>query len=94
MLFQSYRSRAKAAARLDRERKESGIVEPPKAGTLLPAEESIAVTAPPPEPEAPLATALAQEARQAMAAEDEDEDVPDAESVFAKLKELKSEPGA
>jgi hypothetical protein len=29
----------KAAARIDRERKESGIVEPPKAGTLLPAEE-------------------------------------------------------
>ena len=30
----------KAAARLERERKEAGIVEPPKAGTLLPAEES------------------------------------------------------
>ena len=29
----------KAAARLERERKEAGIVEPPKAGTLLPAEE-------------------------------------------------------
>ena len=32
----------KAAARLERERKESGIVEPPKAGTLLPTEETTA----------------------------------------------------
>ena len=40
----------KAAARLDRERKESGIVEPPKAGTLLPAEESTAAHLPRPSP--------------------------------------------
>jgi hypothetical protein len=77
----------KAAARLERERKESGIVEPPKAGSLLPAEETIAP--PPPEPERPMATALAQEARAAMAAPDEVEEVPDVDSVFAKLKELK-----
>src|SRR6185312_13137179 len=32
----------KAAARLERERKEAGIVEQPKAGTLLPAEEALA----------------------------------------------------
>ena len=53
----------KAAARLERERKEAGIAEPPKAGTLLPAEETTAAPAPAPEPERPMATALAQEAR-------------------------------
>jgi hypothetical protein len=79
----------KAAARLERERKESGIVEPPKAGTLLPAEETIPPAPPPPEPERPMATALAQEARAAMAAPDEEEETPDVDSVFAKLKELK-----
>ena len=79
----------KAAARLERERKESGIVEPPKAGTLLPAEEAIAAAAPQPEPERPMATSLAQEARAAMAAPDEEEETPDVDSVFAKLKELK-----
>ncbi len=79
----------KAAARLERERKESGIVEPPKAGTLLPAEESIAAAPPPPEPERPMATALAQEARAAMAAPDEEEETPDIDSVFAKLKDFK-----
>ena len=78
----------KAAAKLDRDRKESGIVEPPKAGTLLPAEETTA-PAPPPELERPMATALAQEARDRRAAPDEDEDTPDVESVFGKLKELK-----
>jgi hypothetical protein len=77
----------KAAARLARERHEVEAVEPPRAGTLIPAEETIAPPAPP--PEAPMATALAQEAREAMAAPDEEEDVPDADSVFAKLKELK-----
>ena len=35
----------KAAARLERERKEAGIAEPPKAGTLLPAEETTAARA-------------------------------------------------
>jgi hypothetical protein len=81
----------KAAERLARERKESGIVEPPRAGTLIPAEESIALSVTPPR-EAPMATALAQEARAAMAADhDEEEDVPDANSVFAKLKDLKRE---
>jgi hypothetical protein len=78
----------KAAARLERERKEAGITEPAKTGTLLPAEETIAPAPPPPEPERPMATALAQEARAAMAT-DVEEDTPDIESVFARLKELK-----
>ena len=78
----------KAAAKLDRDRKESGIVEPPKAGTLLPAEETTA-PAPPPELERPMATSLAQEARDRRAAPDEGEETPDIESVFGKLKELK-----
>jgi hypothetical protein len=81
----------KAAARLERERKEAGIVEQPKAGTLLPAEEALAAAEPRPEPEAerPMATALAKEARAAMAAPEEEEEEPDVDSVFAKLKELK-----
>jgi uncharacterized protein len=81
----------KAAVRLEHERKEAGIVEQPKAGTLLPAEEALAAAAPRPEPEAerPMATALAQEARAAMAAPAEEEEGPDVDSVFAKLKELK-----
>jgi len=79
----------KAASRLERERKEAGIAEPPKAGTLLPAEETIAAAPPPPEPERPMATALAQEARAAMAAPDVEEEAPDVDSVFAKLKDLK-----
>jgi hypothetical protein len=78
----------KAAARIERERKEAGIAEPPKAGTLLPAEESLAA-APAPEPERPLAASLAQEARAAMNAPDEEEEAPDIDSVFAKLKDLK-----
>jgi uncharacterized protein len=83
----------KAAARLERERKEAGQAEAAKGGTLLPTEESIAAVPPPaaePERERPMATALAEEARAAMAAPDEEEDAPDAESVFAKLKQLKS----
>ena len=79
----------KAAAKIERERKEAGIVEAPKAGTLLPAEESLAAAAPQPEPERPMATALAQEARAAMNAPDEEEEAPDIDSVFAKLKDLK-----
>jgi uncharacterized protein len=81
----------KAAVRLERERKEAGIVEQPKAGTLLPAEEALAAAEPRPEPEAerPMATALAKEARAAMAAPEEEEVEPDVDSVFAKLKELK-----
>ena len=81
----------KAAARLERERKDSGVAEPAKAGTLLPTEESIAPPAPAPESERerPMATALAQEARAAMAAPDEKEETPDADSVFARLKDLK-----
>ena len=78
----------KAAARLARERHEVEAVEPPRVGTLIPAEETID-QAPAPKPEAPMATALAQEARNAMAAPDEEEEVPDVDSVFAKLKELK-----
>jgi hypothetical protein len=80
----------KAAARLERERKEAGIVEQPKAGTLLPAEEALAAAAPHPEPERPMATALAEEARAAMSSHhEEEEEQPDVDSVFAKLKELK-----
>ncbi len=81
----------KAAARLERERKQAGLTEPPKAGTLLPTEESTATPEPEPQPEReqPMATALAQEARTAMAAPDEEEETPDIDSVFAKLKDLK-----
>ena len=81
----------KAAARLERERKEAGLAEPAKAGTLLPTEESIAAAPPEPAPERerPMATSLAEEARQAMAAPDEEEETPDADSIFAKLKQLK-----
>jgi uncharacterized protein len=92
----------RAAARLERERKkaEKGAA---KAGTLLPTEETTAATeaeagsgsdAPEAE-EAPvssedaMAASLAQEARDAMAAPAEEEAAPDADSVFAKLKELK-----
>ena len=78
----------KAAARLARERQEGEAAEAPKAGTLIPAEETIAAE-PAPAPEAPMATALAQEAREAMTAPEEEEDVPDVDSVFAKLKDLK-----
>ena len=80
----------KAAARIERERKEVGIFEQPKAGTLLPAEEALAAAAPQPEPERPMATALAEEARAAMSSHhEEEEEQPDVDSVFAKLKELK-----
>jgi hypothetical protein len=80
----------KAAARLERERKQAGLAEPPKAGTLLPTEESTAAPPEPaPEPEPPMATTLAEEARTAMATPDEEEEAPDIDSVFAKLKELK-----
>jgi hypothetical protein len=78
----------KAAARLERERKAAGVAEPAEPTTLLPAEETIAIE-PAPEKEAPLATALAQEAREAMASDHEEEDLPDPDSVFAKLKQLK-----
>ncbi len=83
----------KAAARLARERHEDEATEPAKAGTLMPAEETIDPE-PAPQPEPSMATALAQEARDAMAAPEEEEDVPDANSVFAKLKELKRDPQA
>ncbi|MGH6865868.1 MAG: DUF1013 domain-containing protein [Methyloceanibacter sp.] len=79
----------KAAERLARERKESGVAEPAKAGTLLPTEETTAEHSSEPEAEAPMATSLAKEARDAMAAPDEEEEQPDAESIFAKLKGLK-----
>ncbi len=81
----------KAAARVERERKEAGLTEAPKAGTLLPAEEALAAAAPSPEPEREpqFASALAQEARAAMNAPEEEEDTPDIDSVFAKLKDLK-----
>jgi len=84
----------KAAARLERERKEAGAAEPPKAGTLLPTEETIAAgeaaaPSPAPERESEMASSLAKEARAAMSAPDENDAEPDADSVFAKLKELK-----
>ncbi|HZP09368.1 DUF1013 domain-containing protein [Methyloceanibacter sp.] len=81
----------KAAARIERERKEAGLTEPPKAGTLLPAEEALAASASSPEAEREpqLASALAQEARAAMNAPEEEEETPDIDSVFAKLKDLK-----
>lgn len=86
----------KAARLLERERKAASATEQPKAGTLLPAEESTAAMAGPEpvpeaeaEPEAPMATTLAQEAREAMSAQEEEEVMPDANSVFAKLKDLK-----
>jgi uncharacterized protein len=79
----------KAATRLERERKEAGAAEPAKTGTLLPAEESIATAAPKAEPEAAMGASLANEAREAMSAPDEEEDEVDADSVFAKLKDLK-----
>ncbi len=82
----------KASARLERERKEAGLTEQPKAGTLIPTEQSTAVPAEPPsqpEPERPMATALEQEARAAMSAPEQEEETPDIESVFAKLKDLK-----
>jgi uncharacterized protein len=81
----------KAAARLARERHEVEATEPPRGGTLIPAEETIAAS-PSPAPEPSMATALAQEAREAMAAPEEEEDVPDVDSVFAKLKDLKRDP--
>jgi uncharacterized protein len=82
----------KASARLERERKEAGLTEQPKAGTLIPTEQSTAVPAEPPsqpEPERPMATALEQEARAAMSAPEQEEETPDIDSVFAKLKDLK-----
>ena len=38
-----------------------------------------------------MAASLAQEARDAMASPEEEEQAPDADSVFAKLKDLKVE---
>lgn len=85
----------RAAARLEREQKKAAK-EAAKAGTLLPTEETIGTaesTAPEAAPEAAqedeMASSLAQEARDAMSAPDEEEEAPDADSVFAKLKELK-----
>jgi len=87
----------RAAARLEREQKKAAKAAA-KAGTLLPTEETIATAEPTapeaaPETESPqdekMATSLAQEARDAMAAPDEEEEAPDADSVFAKLKDLK-----
>jgi hypothetical protein len=84
----------RAAARLERERKKAGG-DAAKAGTLLPTEETIGAGEPeaeaeaPVEAEEPVAASLAQEARDAMAAPEEVEETPDADSVFAKLKDLK-----
>ena len=87
----------RAAARLEREQKKAAK-ESEKAGTLLPTEETIGLTetveTPEPEPAAQqsedaMAASLAQEARDAMAAPEEEEEAPDADSVFAKLKDLK-----
>ena len=83
----------KAAKRLANEKKETAGAEPAKGGTLIPAEETIAPVEieAPVEREAPMATTLAQEARVAMTAPDEEEEIPDADSVFAKLKDLHRE---
>ena len=89
----------RAAARLEREQKKAGKGAA-KAGTLLPTEETIDIAAtaeiageaeplPTEKPEAEMATVLAQEARDAMAAPEQVEEAPDADSVFAKLKDLK-----
>ena len=88
----------RAAARLEREQKKATKAAV-KAGTLLPTEETIGTAVPAAEvaPEAPqakdddMASSLAQEARDAMAAPDEEEEAPDADSVFAKLKDPKPE---
>jgi len=88
----------RAAARLEREQKKANKAAV-KAGTLLPTEETIGTAEPAAEaePEAPqakdddMASSLAQEARDAMAAPDEEEEAPDADSVFAKLKDPKPE---
>lgn len=96
----------RAAARLEREQKKAGKA-PEKAGSLIPTEETIGLTdtqgaetggsegpnpfAPPQPSEDDMASSLAQEARDAMAAPEQVEETPDAESVFAKLKDLKVE---
>jgi len=76
----------KAAARLERERKSAGLTEPPKAGTLLPTEESTAVPSEP-EPKSQLVV-LAQKAHAAAASSEDKDKTPDIDSVFAKLKAL------
>jgi hypothetical protein len=83
----------KAAKRLANEKKETAGAETAKGGTLMPTEETIAAVEveAPVEREAPMATTLAQEARVAMTAPDEEEEIPDADSVFAKLKDLHRE---
>lgn len=62
----------------------AGAASPPEAPLVPPA---------PPTPEDAMAASLAKEARDAMAAPVEEEAAPDADSVFAKLKELKPEGG-
>ena len=92
----------RAAARLEREQKKAGKT-PEKAGSLIPTEETIGLTdapgaddgsepfAPPERSDDDMASSLAQEARDAMAAPEQVEEAPDADSVFAKLKDLKVE---
>jgi len=92
----------RAAARLEREQKKAGKA-PEKAGSLIPTEETIGLTdapgaddgsepfAPPERSDDDMASSLAQEARDAMAAPEQVEEAPDADSVFAKLKDLKVE---
>jgi hypothetical protein len=92
----------RAAARLEREQKKAGKT-PEKAGSLIPTEETIGLTdapgaddgsepfAPPERSDDHMASSLAQEARDAMAAPEQVEEAPDADSVFAKLKDLKVE---
>lgn len=90
----------KAAARVERERRQAEK-EAAKSGTLLPAQETVApVEAPEPEPivedepdnieNTNLETVFGKSEAPAKPEEDELEDI-DADSVFAKLKELKSE---
>ena len=61
----------------------------PRPARCCPPRRRSPTRSPAPEPERPMATALAQEARAAMNAPDEEEETPDIDFVFAKLKDLK-----
>ena len=79
----------KAAARLERERKEAGHRRAAQGRHAASRRGDHRRRRARAERERPMATALAQEARAAMAAPDEEEEAPDVDSVFAKLKDLK-----
>lgn len=71
----------KAATRLERERKEAGLPEPERAGTLLPTSETTAIPGLGPQPYAEIVQPREQEPREETEAEEE-------ARVFAKLKGL------